>query len=46
MSDLLFEKAKYSSWNDDYNFENCKLNRKAYGEFLADYIIGEKMGLY
>lgn len=44
MPDLIFENAKYSSWNDYYNFENCKLNRKAYGEFLIDFITGEKDG--
>jgi hypothetical protein len=36
--------CKYSSWLTDYTFENCKLNRKEYGEFLIDYIVGEKNG--
>lgn len=44
MPALIFKNAKYSSWNDEYNFENCKLNRKIYGEFLADYITGENDG--
>lgn len=44
MPDLIFDNAKYSSWNETYNFENCKLNRKAYGKFLIDFITGEKDG--
>lgn len=36
--------CKYSDWLTEYTFDNCKLNRKEYGEFLADYILGEKNG--
>lgn len=44
MPELLFEHAKYSSWKETHNFDNCKLDRKSYGEFLANYIIGESDG--
>lgn len=44
MPELLFENAKYSYWKDSHNFGNCKLDRQSYGEFLTDYIIGEKDG--
>ncbi|EJO9871118.1 hypothetical protein NU726_000481 [Vibrio vulnificus] len=44
MSDLIIDNAKYSQWKDSHNFDNCKLNRKEYGEFLADYITGEYKG--
>ncbi|WP_390242559.1 P-loop NTPase fold protein [Vibrio sp. R78045] len=40
----LIEKAKYSSFNDTHTFANCKLNRSEYGEFLADYLVGETDG--
>ncbi|MGS0724589.1 KAP family P-loop NTPase fold protein [Shewanella sp. 0m-11] len=38
------ELLKYSSWIESHTFENCKLNRKSYGEFLFNYLIGEKDG--
>lgn len=38
------ENAKYASWLNDSNFDNCKLNRKEYGQFLVDYITGERDG--
>lgn len=44
MSASLIDNAKYSSWKDSHNFDNCKLNRKEYGQFLANYLIGEKDG--
>lgn len=36
--------CKYSDWLTNYTFDNCKLNRKEYGEFLANYITGEHNG--
>ncbi len=44
MPQQLIEKAKHSSWKESHNFDNCKLNRKDYGRFLANYLIGEKDG--
>lgn len=44
MPELLLRKAKYKNWEDSHNFENCKLNRKEYGEFLSSYITGEQDG--
>lgn len=44
MSHSLLVNAKYSSWKDSHTFDNCKLNRKDYGHFLANYLIGEKDG--
>ena len=44
MSELLFNNAKFRTWKDSHNFDNCKLNRKEYGEFICDYITGEKDG--
>jgi hypothetical protein len=44
MSISLIDNAKYSSWKETHNFDNCKLNRKEYGHFLANYLIGEKDG--
>lgn len=40
----LIENAKYASWQESHTFDNCKLNRKDYGQFLANYLIGEKDG--
>ena len=36
--------AKYAEWRDTHTFYNCKLNRKEYGHFIADYISGEHDG--
>ncbi|WP_165721349.1 MULTISPECIES: P-loop NTPase fold protein [unclassified Pseudoalteromonas] len=36
--------CKYSDWLQEYTFDNCKLNRKEYGEFLSNYIKGENDG--
>ncbi|NIZ07042.1 P-loop NTPase fold protein [Pseudoalteromonas sp. HF66] len=36
--------CKYKEWLTDYKFENCKLYRGEYGEFLASYITGEHDG--
>ncbi|MGU5739254.1 KAP family P-loop NTPase fold protein [Aeromonas caviae] len=40
----LMKNAKYASWQESHTFDNCKLNRKDYGQFLANYLIGEKDG--
>ncbi|GAL10865.1 putative phage protein [Vibrio astriarenae] len=40
----LIEKAKHSALKDTHTFANCALNRVEYGEFLADYLMGEKDG--
>lgn len=29
---------KFIQWKNDYTFESCELDRKAYGEFLSSYI--------
>ena len=42
--ELIFGKAHYSEWLQDAPFENCLLDRKDFGEFIADYIISEKDG--
>nr|WP_201356007.1 P-loop NTPase fold protein [Aeromonas hydrophila] len=44
MPKSLIENAKYASWKESHTFDNCKLNRKDYGQFLANYLIGEKDG--
>ncbi|MCD9553000.1 hypothetical protein GLP31_10980 [Photobacterium carnosum] len=44
MTELKDQNIKYKSWLDTSTFDNCKLNRKDYGEFLCDYITGEKEG--
>jgi hypothetical protein len=38
------DKAKYEDWKKTHNFDNCKLDRKEYGEFLSSYLVGEKNG--
>ncbi|HIF9352092.1 TPA: KAP family P-loop NTPase fold protein [Photobacterium damselae] len=38
------KQVKYANWLTQANFDNCKLNRKAYGEFLIDYITSENDG--
>ncbi|QLE09166.1 P-loop NTPase fold protein [Pseudoalteromonas sp. SCSIO 43101] len=43
-SQSLITSCKYKEWLDKYTFENCKLNRGEYGEFLASYITGEHDG--
>lgn len=35
---------KYNNWIQDYNFENCKLNRGEYAQFLINYITNEHDG--
>ncbi|WP_145575805.1 KAP family P-loop NTPase fold protein [Vibrio crassostreae] len=40
----ILDKAKYEHWGTTHNFENCKLNRKEYGEFLSSYLVGETNG--
>ncbi|MGF1903475.1 KAP family P-loop NTPase fold protein [Aliivibrio sifiae] len=40
----ILDKAKYDNWKTTHNFENCKLQRKEYGEFLSNYLVGERNG--
>lgn len=35
---------KYSEWLTKFTFDNCAVGRKAYGEFLASYLVEEKDG--
>lgn len=35
---------KYSEWLTSFTFDNCAVGRKAYGEFLASYLVEEKEG--
>ena len=35
---------KYSEWLTNFTFENCAVGRRAYGEFLASYLVEEKDG--
>ena len=44
MPEFLLRKAKYKDWEESHNFDNCKLNRKEYGEFLSSYVTGEQDG--
>ncbi|WP_157939585.1 KAP family P-loop NTPase fold protein [Vibrio splendidus] len=41
---MLFSEPKYKNWLQEANFENCKLKRKEFGEFLASYLVGENDG--
>jgi hypothetical protein len=41
---LNVENAKYFKWINTHTFENCRLNRKEYGEFLFNYLKSEKSG--
>lgn len=36
--------VKHKSWLKDKIFENCLLNRRQFGEFLADYVCSEQDG--
>ncbi|MCF4009137.1 KAP family P-loop NTPase fold protein [Rheinheimera sp. UJ63] len=36
--------CKYEKWLTKYTFENCKLDRGEYGEFLKNYLAGEHDG--
>lgn len=36
--------CKYPEWLTEYTFDNCKLNRGDYGEFLTNYLVGEHDG--
>ena len=36
--------CKYPEWLTEYTFDNCKLNRGEYGEFLTNYLVGEHDG--
>lgn len=38
------ENAKYADWFEEYNFDNCKLNREEYTCFLANYLTSEQDG--
>ncbi len=44
MANSLKDNAKYKKWLKTHHFGNCKLDRKDYGEFLSNYITGEKDG--
>ncbi|NLQ22375.1 hypothetical protein HGO26_05715 [Shewanella sp. S-1] len=44
MENLIANNAKFNEWPANFNFENCLLNRGEYGQFLADYIRGERRG--
>lgn len=35
---------KHEDWLTNANFDNCLLNRKDFGEFLSNYLVGEKNG--
>ena len=41
---MLFEQPKFKDWLESSTFANCKLERQEFGEFLADYLTGEKDG--
>jgi hypothetical protein len=42
--DLNIRNAKYVDWLDSATWDNCLLGRKSYGEFLINYLAGEKEG--
>ncbi|ABM25734.1 KAP P-loop domain protein [Shewanella sp. W3-18-1] len=44
MSESLLDNAKYAEWKDEFTFDTCKLNRKAFSEFLLNYMLGEESG--
>ncbi|WP_210449163.1 KAP family P-loop NTPase fold protein [Vibrio crassostreae] len=35
---------KYHNWLEAFTFDNCRLNRNDYGQFIADYITEENEG--
>lgn len=35
---------KYSEWLTNFTFDNCAVGRRAYGKFLASYLVEEKEG--
>lgn len=37
-------RCRYPEWLQDYTFDNCKLNKGEYGEFLTNYLVNEKDG--
>lgn len=39
-TDFIFN-ACYQTWRDTHNWDTCKLNRREYGEFLLNYLLGE-----
>ncbi|WP_394165651.1 KAP family P-loop NTPase fold protein [Neptunomonas phycophila] len=44
MQKLNKDSSKYGKWFEEYNFENCKLDRSAYGNFILQYLLEEKSG--
>ncbi|MEZ8110053.1 P-loop NTPase fold protein [Vibrio splendidus] len=44
MPDCLFSEPKYKEWLESATFDNCLLKRKEFGQFLANYLVGEKEG--
>lgn len=41
---LNLKKAKHKEWIEKVNWGNCLLDRQAYGEFLINFLVGEKQG--
>ncbi len=39
-TDFIFN-ACHQAWRDTHNWDTCKLNRREYGEFLLNYLLGE-----
>lgn len=44
MPDCLFSEPKYKEWLESSTFDNCLLKRKEFGQFLTNYLVGEKEG--
>ncbi|UWZ96915.1 KAP family NTPase [Vibrio splendidus] len=44
MGKLVTDNSKHRNWFASHTFNNCKLGRRMYGDFLADYILGEHNG--
>jgi hypothetical protein len=44
VTDLYTKNAKYNKWLSEYRFDNCKLERSDYGDFITNTIISEKNG--
>ena len=41
---MIFQEPKFKEWLENSTFDNCKLNRREFGHFLADYLTGEHDG--
>ncbi|WP_120512914.1 KAP family P-loop NTPase fold protein [Photobacterium salinisoli] len=44
MPSINTDTVKHKDWLKDKTFDNCLLNRKQFGEFLADYVCSERDG--